>query len=156
LGTGYLFHNGISSTTSVQVPYGTLSVDSIVADTLTIGAPSVPTTRIWSGGGSDNGWSTPANWIDYVAPLPGDYLLFPPSTAKLESVNDYPAGMIFGSIEVLGSNYIFQNGITSSGTIKVSSGTLTTSSIVCDTLVIGQLETVASVTTANAVSNLPK
>ena len=72
-GTGYIFHNGISSTTNVQVPTGTMTVDSIVADTLTIGTQ----TLTWNGGGTDNNWSTAANWLGGVAPLPGDNLVFP-------------------------------------------------------------------------------
>ena len=135
-GTGYIFHNGILSTTSVQVPSGTLTVDSIVADSLTIGTPSVA-TRTWNGGGTDNKWSTAANWVGNVAPLPGDNLVFPAAAAQQENVNDYPAGTVFGSITVLGTNYHFQNGISSSSNVQVPSGTLTATSIVCDTLTIG-------------------
>ena len=152
-GAGYIFHNGILSTTSVQVPSGTLTVDSIVADTLTIGAPSVA-TRTWNGGGTDNKWSTAANWVGNVAPLPGDNLVFPAAAAQQANVNDYPAGTVFGSITVLGANYNFLSGISSSGNIQITAGTLTASSIVCDTLTIGSSSGAAASTVSTNNANV--
>jgi subtilisin-like proprotein convertase family protein len=130
---GIAIVNAINNATT-KVTSGTLAATSIICDTLTIGPPP---TRTWDGGGTDNKWSTAANWDGDVAPKPGDILVFPAGVAKLESMNDYPAGTVFDSINVSGGNYRFQNGITSSGVVQVTSGTLTTSSIVCDTLTIG-------------------
>ena len=49
-------------------------------------------TRTWTGGGGDNLWTTGANWAGGIAPAAGDNLDFPAGAARLESVNDYPAG----------------------------------------------------------------
>src|SRR5215207_10133456 len=60
-------------------------------------APAVAT---WDGGGSDNNWTTPANWIDDVAPQPGDNLTFPTGAARLTNTNDFPAGTEFVNLNV--------------------------------------------------------
>ncbi len=122
---------------ATTVESGMLTAASIDCDTLTIGIPVVPTTRTWIGGGSDNKWSTPENWAGGVAPVPGDHLIFPAGAARLENVNDYPPGTIFGSITLSDENYLVQNGAISSAAVQVSSGTLTITSIICDTLTIG-------------------
>jgi hypothetical protein len=96
-----------------------------------------PVTCVWDGGGTDEYWTTPANWVGDVAPSPGDNLVFPAGAAKLNSINTFPAGTAFGSIDVSGGDHRIYNGIVSSGVVQVTSGTLTTSSIVCDTLIIG-------------------
>ena len=131
-----IFHNGIISTTSVQVPAGTLTADSIVADSLIIGTPSVK-TRTWDGGGTDNKWSTAANWVGDVKPSPGDNLVFPVGAARLDNTNDYPLGTLFDSITVSGGSYHFHNGIVATTSVQVPSGTLTADCIVADTLIIG-------------------
>ena len=35
-------------------------------------------TRTWDGGGADNLWSNPTNWVNDLAPAAGDDLAFPP------------------------------------------------------------------------------
>ncbi len=86
---------------------GGLSFEKVFAITV-----SEPTTHIWDGGGGDNKWSTAANWVGDVKPLPGDNLLFPTGAKQLESVNDYSTTTVFGSITVSGSGYSFSNGIS--------------------------------------------
>lgn len=56
--------------------------------------PLSAVTRTWDGGGSDNNWSTPENWIGDVAPSAGDSLVFAGKT-RLETVNDYVDGTAF-------------------------------------------------------------
>jgi hypothetical protein len=95
------------------------------------------TTHVWDGGGQNSLWTTPENWVDDVAPLPGDDLVFPAGALQPENVNDYDPATIFGAISVLGEDYHILNGISSSATIEITAGTLETSSIICDSLVIG-------------------
>lgn len=53
----------------------------------------------WDGGGTDNLWTTPANWAGDVAPTGGgsDDLVFT-GTAKTANVNSFPIGATFNSI----------------------------------------------------------
>jgi hypothetical protein len=144
-GSGYCFHNGCSTTTSVQVQAGKqLETDKIVTGTLTIGAGAKVTIRpiitdfTWDGGGADNLWTTKENWVGDVAPKAGDKLVFPAGATKLNSVNDYPAGTAFGSITVSGSGYCFNNGVQSTANIEVQAGKqLEADKIVAGTLTIG-------------------
>jgi hypothetical protein len=157
-GNGYIFHNGILSTTSVQILSGTLTVDSIVADALIIGVPHIPVTRTWDGGGADSKWSTTANWVGDVKPSAGDNLVFPTGVDRLDNVNDYPAVTVFGSIVVSGNNYHIQNDTIRSMTVEVlGNSELTAVSIVCDTLIIGSTpgNAVSAVALNATVSALP-
>jgi autotransporter-associated beta strand protein len=99
-----------------------------------------PTTRIWDGGGGDNLWMDPQNWLGDAAPLPGDNLLFPTDAAQKESVNNYAPQTAFQSIIFIGSGYqlsgnavLFTSGIIDSisdisdNTIAFSTITLYTS-----------------------------
>jgi fibronectin-binding autotransporter adhesin len=70
-------------------------------------------TKTWTGAGTDNNWSTAANWGG-TAPLPGDNLVFAGSTRPNPN-NDYSAGTSFGSIS-------FSSG---SGTFVVGGNALT-------------------------------
>lgn len=56
-----------------------------------------PTTRVWVGGGTDNNWTTGANWNLNVTPIAGDDLQFD-GTARLNSNNDLPNGTSIASI----------------------------------------------------------
>ena len=50
----------------------------------------VPAVATWDGGGANNLWSTPQNWVGDVAPQPGDDLLFgnaPVKTAVTERLS---------------------------------------------------------------------
>ncbi len=66
------------------------------------------TTRTWDGGGTDNNWSSPANWTDDIAPVAGDLLVFA-GDLRTSSNNDFPAGTMFDSITFAG------DGLTLSG-----------------------------------------
>ena len=62
------------------------------------------------------------NWVGDMAPLPGDNLVFPAGAARLENINDYPAGTTFGSIVVSGSGYRFHVGDSFSTSLEVQTG----------------------------------
>jgi hypothetical protein len=140
LGSGYRFLASIKSATIEVLDNSTLTVSSIVCDTLSIGG-AMPAKQpfVWDGGGSDNLWTTAANWVGDRVPYPGDELIFPAGAARLENVNNYPASVVFGSITILGDAYRFQmDSIRASGTVEVKGdSTITVGSIVCDTLTIG-------------------
>src|SRR5437764_391502 len=57
-----------------------------------------PAAATWDGGGTDNNWTTAANWVGDIAPAPGDGLLFPRGAARLTAVNDFPGGTAFHSL----------------------------------------------------------
>ncbi len=102
--------------------------------------------RVWTGQGTTANWSDADNWSGHAAPLPGDNLLFPDGAARMNNVNDYPSGTIFGLIVVAGGNYNIQNNLIQSATVSVQgSAELTVSAIVCDTLDIGSVAGTADI-----------
>ena len=62
------------------------------------------TVQVWDAGGVGTNWSNPLNWVNDVAPSPGDDLQFPPADPAV--VNDYPAGTMFKSIWVTGDTSV--------------------------------------------------
>jgi hypothetical protein len=90
-----------------------------------------------------------------VAPVAGDNLVFPPGVGKLVSTNDYPPGIVFGSISVTGGNYQFPDNPIQSTTVTVQgSAVLSATSIVCDTLTIGSLPGVLCFAPADATKDV--
>jgi autotransporter-associated beta strand protein len=67
------------------------------ATTVTLTDVAHPTTRTWDGGGTDDNWTTAANWDSDIVPVAGDDLHFAGST-RLTPVNDFPPGTTFASI----------------------------------------------------------
>src|SRR5262249_2852664 len=65
-----------------------------------------PATCIWDGGSLVNSnWSTAANWVGDVAPVPGvDDLEFPSAAARKANTSDF-VGATFGGIAFTGSGY---------------------------------------------------
>ena len=65
-------------------------------------------TFLWDGGGGNNNWATPANWVGDVAP-PTDgsaSLDFGAAgAARRASVNNYPAGSLFENLFFSGTGY---------------------------------------------------
>ena len=61
---------------------------------------AMPGLSVWDGGGGLNKfWSQPLNWAGDVLPMPGDDIQFAnPGSVTLTTVNDFPAGRVFGSI----------------------------------------------------------
>jgi autotransporter-associated beta strand protein len=79
-------------------------------------APAVAT---WDGGGTDNNWTTAANWVGDVAPQPGDDLVFPDGVSRLTNANNFPAGTEFNSIRLTGPGYVITgNAVTLSAGIS--------------------------------------
>jgi fibronectin-binding autotransporter adhesin len=65
--------------------------------TVTLTEVAHPTTRIWDGGGTDDNWTTAANWDFDILPVAGDHLVFA-GTTRLTPNNDFPAETTFASI----------------------------------------------------------
>lgn len=79
---------------------------------------------VWDGGGSDNNWTTAANWVGDVIPAAGDDLVFPPAAARKGNTNDFPNGTGFDGLHFqLGVYLISGNDITlgTSGVIALPS-----------------------------------
>jgi hypothetical protein len=150
LGTNGIANGTYYVTAKITDPAGRTRY-AYAAAPVTIVTPQ-PTTRTWSGGGTDNKWSTAANWTGNHAPLPGDYLVFPIAAARQDNVNDYPAATVFGSITVLGGNYQFHDRAAAASTVAVSSGTLSTDSITGDSLAIGSTSAAAAASSTAAIS----
>jgi autotransporter-associated beta strand protein len=68
---------------------------------------AVPAIATWDGGGINfnNVWTTAANWVGDIAPMPGDDLVFPSGAQQLTNINDFADGTAFGSITVTGHSY---------------------------------------------------
>ena len=62
-------------------------------------------TRTWDGGGSDANWQTAANWVDDIAPIPNDDLVFPATAAQFSTNNNFFLLTSFNSITIEGGNY---------------------------------------------------
>jgi autotransporter-associated beta strand protein len=68
------------------------------------GANEAFTPQVWTGKGSDNNWSNPANWQGTV-PTGGDILAFPSGASRLANNNDLPDGTSFSLIKFTGAGY---------------------------------------------------
>jgi hypothetical protein len=61
-------------------------------------------TFVWDGEAGDGKWTTAANWVGDVAPIPGAALIFQPEVFE-EVTNDFPAGTEFESLTFSGTFY---------------------------------------------------
>ena len=64
--------------------------------------------KTWNGNGADANWTTAANWVNNVAPVANDDLIFPANSnpgAKFTANNDFPVQTTFRSIEFSGGSY---------------------------------------------------
>ncbi len=76
----------------------------------------------WDGGGSDNNWSTAANWANDVAPIANDSLVFSGST-RTATTNDYTSGTSFDSIEFAADDFsLAGNAVMLTGDVTVETG----------------------------------
>jgi uncharacterized delta-60 repeat protein len=87
-----------------------------------------PVTRTWDGGGTDDNWSTAANWVGDVAPISGDSLVFDTNVAgvaRFTATNDL-ANLLTTTISVIddsatnsftlnGSSIVIGAGISGTG-----------------------------------------
>ena len=112
-GTNYTF-NGLTSGTKYyyRVKANVMVAPSVFGES--IWSSVFPRAVTWDGGGNDNFWQTPENWVGNIAPIAGDDLVFPAVANRKDSVNNYGSDVVFGSITVLGGGYQFQNQISAS------------------------------------------
>lgn len=73
-----------------------------------ISCGSVHALSEWDGGGTNDLWTTPQNWVGDVAPSAGEDLLFPPGAAQSTAVNDFPDGTVFNSINITETGYLLK------------------------------------------------
>ena len=59
----------------------------------------------WDGGGTDNNWTTAANWVGDVAPQANDDIVFPVNASRKTNTNNFAAGTDFGTIKIEGVDY---------------------------------------------------
>jgi autotransporter-associated beta strand protein len=81
-----------------------------------------PATRVWDGGSLvDSNWTTAANWVGDVAPLPGvDALEFPSTAARKTNTNNF-VGAAFLGLAFTGSGYTLGgNPVTLGGDLTAS------------------------------------
>src|SRR5262245_48672333 len=84
-----------------------------------------PATRVWDGGSPLNSnWTTAANWVGDVAPVPGvDALEFPSTAARKANTNDF-TGAAFLGLAFTGSSYVLGgNALTLGGNLTTSPAT---------------------------------
>jgi autotransporter-associated beta strand protein len=132
----------IVSGTSVSGTFTGLAEGAILtsgprAFRLNYGATAVTLTdlsKTWDGGGVDDLWTTPENWVGDVAPVAGDSLIFA-GTTRLSPTNDFPAGTSFTSMTfaigagdfVVGGNALTLTGGSTAITSSATSGAMTIS-----------------------------
>lgn len=81
-------------------------------------------TRTWDGGGANASWTTAANWVDDIAPVASDDLVFPAGAAQMSTSNNFLLFTTFNSINISGGTYtIGGNPITLSNGLTASAGT---------------------------------
>jgi hypothetical protein len=66
-----------------------------------------PINREWDGGGNNDLWSNPENWVGDDVPDAGDVLLFRPGADRLFPINDLREDLFFRSIFVTSGTYAF-------------------------------------------------
>jgi (2Fe-2S) ferredoxin len=87
--------------------------------------------KTWDGGGADNNWSTAANWVGDVAPVPGDDLVFPAAAIKFTANNNFFLLTPFRSVKIEGSDYtIGGNAFSLTDGFVVESGTQAVNTII--------------------------
>jgi len=103
-------------------------------------------TRTWDGGGTDNHWTTPENWVGDQAPGSGDALVFPAGAARPINSNDCGPGTAFESIVLSGSGYSL-----SDNPLVLSGGLSSTASPAAQNVISADLTfTAATATIENA------
>jgi autotransporter-associated beta strand protein len=94
--------------TKFQISYVGGDGNDVVLTALPLPPPPTGLTRVWDGGGANNLWSTPENWVGDTAPAEGDDLEFPNIAAQAINVNDFPDGTTFNSLRFNGGGYRLQ------------------------------------------------
>ena len=97
-----------------RISYGSGGVSNDV--TLTAIGPA---TSTWDGGGPDNLWTTPANWVGDVAPQPGNVILFQDMPGPRTNFNDFPSGTTFQEIIVHSETTIQGNQVALNAGVQI-------------------------------------
>ena len=77
--------------------------------------------RVWDGGGSDDNWTTAANWVGDVAPQPDEALRFAAGAARTaNNNNDFPLNTTFRTLLIEGGYTLGGKGLQLSGDLKAN------------------------------------
>ena len=79
--------------------------------------------KTWDGGGADGNWQTAANWVNDIAPVANDDLVFPATAAQFTTNNNFFILTNFNSITIDGSYTIGGNPLRIANSLMVNSGT---------------------------------
>jgi len=125
---------------------------SFIGDVYTVASPYV-----WQGGGSDNDWSTAANWAGNVAPQAGADLRFVSTETTTTAYNDFPEGTSFGSIEFASNGFeLSGNPLTVtggiSGDVGVSDATISADVALDGSVTVDVADADASLTISSVIS----
>jgi hypothetical protein len=83
-------------------------------------------TKTWDGGGTDANWQSAANWVNDVAPVANDDLVFPAGAAQLNANNNFFLLTSFNSITIEGGGYTLGgNPIRLANGLNIGGGTHT-------------------------------
>jgi FG-GAP-like repeat len=86
--------------------------------------------RTWDGGGANSNWSTAANWVGDVAPVAGDSLVFPATSAQFTTVNNL-SQFVFTSMTIEGGDYtIGGNSLSLTNGLTVNGGSQSLNTLV--------------------------
>ncbi len=77
-------------------------------------------TRTWIGNGADNKLSTPENWVQGIAPITGDDIVFPSFANQYFFLNDLPAA--FNSVTFSGNSYSCLGGGSKTLSLTINAG----------------------------------
>jgi autotransporter-associated beta strand protein len=106
----------------------------------------------WDGGGTDNNWTTAANWVGDVAPTAGDDLVFD-GTVRTSTQNNFSVGTSFSSVTFASDDFsLAGNRITLTSGITVDSGL--TASVMSLNVTLGGSITVDVVDTSLSISGV--
>ena len=115
---------------------------------------TVSSPFVWIGGAGSN-WSTAANWAGDVVPSAGSNLLFEGTAPIGGTVDDFPAGTSFNSIELAASGFGFSSdyALTLTGGITLDAG-VTDTTISADVVLGGPVTIDVSNYDANTEATL--
>jgi hypothetical protein len=75
-------------------------------------ADAFSAVKTWDGGGANGNWTTAANWVGDVAPVAGDDLFFPATSAQFMTTHNYTS-TTFNSITFEGGAYTVDGSLIS-------------------------------------------
>lgn len=79
-------------------------------------------TRTWIGNGADNKLSTPENWVQGIAPITGDDIVFPSFANQYFFTNDLSSAVTLNSVTFSGSSYACLSGGSKTLALTVNAG----------------------------------